>query len=68
LTPISKIKFEGKLKIPGILTTGDVAEIRGRWAIVHIRRGQVGVVEGVQEVSAKLKAHCFAELEVLLQT
>ena len=64
----SKIELEGKLKIPGVLTAGDIAEIRGRWAITHIRRGQVGMVEGVQEVSAELQALRFAEAEVLLQT
>ena len=64
----SKIELEGELKIPGVLTAGDIAEIRGRWAITHIRRGQVGMVEGVQEVGAELQALGFAEAEVLLQT
>jgi hypothetical protein len=64
----SKIELEGKLKIPGVLTAGDIAEIRGRWAITRIRRGQVGMVEGIQEVGAELQALRFAEAEVLLQT
>jgi len=64
----SKIELEGELKIPGVLTAGDIAEIRGRWAITRIGRGQVGMVEGVQEVGAELQALRFAEAEVLLQT
>ena len=64
--PSSKIELESKLKIPGILTASDIAEIRGGWAIVHIRRGQVGMVEGVQKVRAELQALRLRELEVLL--
>jgi hypothetical protein len=68
LRPQSKIELEGKLKIPGVLTAGDIAEIGGRRAITHIWRGQVGMVEDVQEVSTELQALRFGELEVLLQT
>jgi hypothetical protein len=49
-----KIELERKHEVPRILTAGDVAESVSGCVVEHIRRGQVGMVECVQEVGAKL--------------
>jgi hypothetical protein len=52
-----KVELKGKHEVPRILTAGDVAERGSSWSKEHIRRGQVGMVECIQEIGTKLQAH-----------
>ena len=49
-----KVELECKHEVPRILTAGDVAESVRGWVVEHIRCCEVGMVECVQEVGAKL--------------